>query len=706
VSVERSNRKQKIVILGTGAGSMAAAWGLTSAPGWQDRYEIDVYQMGWRCGGKGAAGRNRKLGDRIEEHGLHMWFGFYQNAFATIREAYDELHRLDPSYAYPTWRQAFTPRSDLFLEEFVGGRWEVWHTTFPDNKELPGDGKPVQSIGSFLREAIEWGIELLLGSDVLSWLEQHFEPFEPSERSRELLGSLGGLVRGILRRVEAEVEGVVRSIFRDVSGALSAELRLHLGGAHDLAAEAEASIAGVEKVLDVLEPLLRWIERALGKELTRHTELRRVFILLDLGLTILRGLVADGCLAARSFEPIDRYDWIEWLRRNGASKLCIESPWVRGLYDGPFAYVRGDASRPSMSAAVAMRGQLRGFIGYKGAPMWQMDAGMGDTVFTPLYLALQARGVRFHLFHRVRELRFDDERKKLLGVSIGVQATVKGGAIYQPLFPLHGIQCWPSEPDYQQLEQGEELERRRVDLESSWTDWKDVSTLELAADADFDVVINGMSLAAWPAVAPQLFDGSSETATRWRALRDNVTTVQTQCIQLWLSPSAEQLGRPGPQGFTGAYAQPFNTWADLSDLLRAESWTGPDAPRSLVYLCGPMRDAAVTPPTSAVWFPESEKERTLQAGMDWLSANAGYPWPLGAPDNEPAGLDPALLFDPRGRAGWDRLRAQYARANVEPTERYVLSPPGTTQYRMRANESGVSNLLLAGDWLRTGLAPG
>ncbi|GAB4110219.1 MAG: hypothetical protein OHK0013_46040 [Sandaracinaceae bacterium] len=713
-----SEPKKKIVILGSGAGSMAAAWGLTSVVGWQDRYEIDVYQMGWRCGGKGAAGRNRKLGDRIEEHGLHMWFGFYQNAFAMMREAYDELARLDPSYAYRSWRDAFTPRSDLFLEEFVGGRWQCWHTTFPDNREVPGDGAPVQRIGSFVRQAIEWGIELLLGSDALSWLEHHFAPFEPSDRSREVTASLSDAMRGVLLRVEAESEGVARSIWRDVTGPLGAELRLHLGAAHGLAEEAERAIAGVEKVIALLEPVRDWIARALGANLERHTELRRAFILLDLGLTVLVGLVADGCLAARSFEPIDVFDWMQWLRRHGASRTCLESPWVRGLYDGPFAYVRGDASRPSLSAAVAIRGQMRGFLGYKGAPMWQMDAGMGDTVFAPLYLVLAARGVRFHFFHRVRRLSFDASRTKLLGVTLGVQATVKGGGAYDPLFVLpyapaaasgdveRHLRCWPSEPDYAQLEQGEALSARRVDLESSWADWHDVATVELVADADFDVVINGMSLAAWPDVAPELFEGTSETAARWRALRDHVTTVQTQCIQLWLTRTATELGRPGPQGFTGAYAQPFNTWADLTDLLRTERWAGEGAPRSVIYLCGPMRDAPVTPPYDAHGFPERERERTLQAGIDWLSANGGYPWPGQAPDDEPAALDPGVLFDPEGRQGWDRLRAQYVRANVEPTERYVLSPPGSTRYRMRAWESGVSNLLLAGDWLRTGLESG
>jgi hypothetical protein len=51
--------------------------------------------------------------------------------------------------------------------------------------------------------------------------------------------------------------------------------------------------------------------------------------------------------------------------------------------------MRGDASCPSMSAAVAVRGQMRGFLGYKGAPMWMMNAGMGDTVFSPVYLVLK-----------------------------------------------------------------------------------------------------------------------------------------------------------------------------------------------------------------------------------------------------------------------------------------------------------------------------
>ena len=67
---------QRIAILGGGVGAMTAAFWLSDKEDWQNRYQIDVYQMGWRLGGKGASGRNADIAERIEEHGLHIWFGF------------------------------------------------------------------------------------------------------------------------------------------------------------------------------------------------------------------------------------------------------------------------------------------------------------------------------------------------------------------------------------------------------------------------------------------------------------------------------------------------------------------------------------------------------------------------------------------------------------------------------------------------------
>ena len=101
--------KRRIVILGGGVGAMTAAFELTNWDGWQDGLEIDVYQMGWRLGGKGASGRRQDLADRIEEHGLHVWMGFYENAFHVIRQAYDECTRrnLTPGSPFRSWQDAF-----------------------------------------------------------------------------------------------------------------------------------------------------------------------------------------------------------------------------------------------------------------------------------------------------------------------------------------------------------------------------------------------------------------------------------------------------------------------------------------------------------------------------------------------------------------------------------------------------------------------
>ena len=77
--------KERIVILGGGVAAMTAAYELTDQPGWQNKYTIDVCQLGWRLGDKGASGRNKDKHERIEEHGLHIWFGIYQNAFNLIR---------------------------------------------------------------------------------------------------------------------------------------------------------------------------------------------------------------------------------------------------------------------------------------------------------------------------------------------------------------------------------------------------------------------------------------------------------------------------------------------------------------------------------------------------------------------------------------------------------------------------------------------
>ena len=68
---------------------MAAAWHLSRQQG----YDVHVYERSWRLGGKGASVRDQD--GRIHDHGLHVWLGFYENAFRMMRECYAEVEKTE-----------------------------------------------------------------------------------------------------------------------------------------------------------------------------------------------------------------------------------------------------------------------------------------------------------------------------------------------------------------------------------------------------------------------------------------------------------------------------------------------------------------------------------------------------------------------------------------------------------------------------------
>lgn len=103
--MNQARNKQKLVVIGGGVSALTTILAITDQPDWKTRYEsITLYQMGWRLGGKGASGRNRD--GRIEEHGLHVWMGWYQNSFKLIRRVYEELGRT-PDVPLSQWSDAF-----------------------------------------------------------------------------------------------------------------------------------------------------------------------------------------------------------------------------------------------------------------------------------------------------------------------------------------------------------------------------------------------------------------------------------------------------------------------------------------------------------------------------------------------------------------------------------------------------------------------
>lgn len=661
---------RKIAVLGGGCGSMAAAFALTEKPGWQDEYEITVYQMGWRLGGKGASGR----GDhgRIEEHGLHIWLGFYDNAFGVMQRAYKEMDRPEGA-PLREWQDAFKKHSFIVLEERVDDAWRPWPIDFPKNGLLPGPGTPLPTLWDYVGMALR----ALEGhfKDLLSRHPRFHEPLTFRER-------MHGIVAEVGLAIDLAAMGVGEA-------ALHIALALHEHMPHN---PHEHDAALHEGFIGLLDEFLAWLWKKVEHDLGGDDELRRAFLIADLAFANIRGIIREGILTHREgLDALDKYEYLEFLQKYGAKLATIDAAPLKGLYDLVFGYENGEVAKPNFAAGAALRSVLRIGFGYKGAIFWKMQAGMGDTVFTPLHKVLEKRGVRFAFFQCVRNLGLAEGEDTVETITLGRQATVTAGEFaYDPYVEVQDLACWPSEPNFDQLDEGERLEAEGVNLESFWTTWPDVETRTLRRGVNFDDVVLGISIGSFPYVAPEL----AHCNDRWKAMVDNVGTVRTQSMQLWLTPTLSELGWPLASPVMDGYADDMNTWADMSHLIPREDFPVPVG--CVAYYCGPM--VGGVPDQGDAGFPARAKGEALEQGKGWLAVNSGFLWPEAAPPDNPAGLDWSLLVDPDGGAGEARLEAQFFRANVDPSERYVLSLKGSTPYRLRAGDSGFSNLYLTGDW--------
>lgn len=678
---ESRGRKRRIVILGGGVGAMTAAFGLTSQPGWKEQYEVALYTLGWRLGGKGASGRNPDAAQRIEEHGLHVWMGHYENAFRVMRQAYQEMGR--PKGApLATMDEAFKKQSLITLYERTPTGWVDWHFPFLTNSREPGveDGFP--SLVVLLERGLQALLDLLNEAPGAGIAAATPAPESFPARVEAALRALG-----LTLFPRAGVPGIGRTL--QLAQLLAARLPRAPG---------EQDSSQVEALLWLLEEV--WAR--LSARFTRNLEssaIRKVWAVLDLGLVVARGILKDGVLSG-GFNAIDGEDFRAWLARHGASDFTLyRAPIVKGMYQLLFAYIQGDPAQQQLAAGVATRFMLRMALNYKGAVFYKMRAGMGDVVFTPLYEVLKRRGVEFHFFHKVNQLRVHPLTRNVDRVEMTRQVELKNPAKgYQPLVEVLGLPCWPDRPLYDQIVDGHELKASEINLESYWArPWKGERPVTLERGRDYDILVMGISLGAFPYVCEELIAQSP----RWKRMVEQLKTNQTLGVQLWMSKTLAELGwQESPTVMTG-YAEPLNTYADMAQVIPREEW-GPGQVRDIAYLTGAMTDAPVIPPFTDHDFPRREHERLKQISIRWLRESTGPMWP-DAPRYNPTGLDWELLVDPKGRKGVARFDSQFWRANIDPPERYVLSPPGSTAARLGSHESGYPNLYLAGDWTLTGL---
>jgi uncharacterized protein with NAD-binding domain and iron-sulfur cluster len=126
-----------------------------------------------------------------------------------------------------------------------------------------------------------------------------------------------------------------------------------------------------------------------------------------------------------------------------------------------------------------------------------------------------------------------------------------------------------------------------------------------------------------------------------------------------------------------SYVEPFNSWADMSQVLPQETpYLLP--PQNLAYFCDALPDAAVSDAGAAAFV--------AQNADDFLKKEIAQLWP--------------------GFTYATHVIDTLPRANVDKSDRYVLSEKGTIEHRLDPGNSGYTNLALAGDWVVTSINAG
>ena len=652
----------KVAILGGGMAGLSAAWRL-SEPGWHDRFDsITVYQRGWRLGGKGASSRGEN--DRIEEHGLHVWLGSYENAFTLLRECYAELDRAttDPLCPIRTWNEAIVPADNPGLAEQWGTDWLTWLGTHPRNEFLPGEpggtGQEI-TVVEFVQRAVQLVIaftDSLRGATPAD-LELTASAEQPASSAPP---AVSAVQRGILAALLAIAEPQVR---RGPPGKL------------------------LERAVDAVRMVIDYEDRP---------DHRRSWLLISLVVAAVRGVIADNLIThPNGFRAINDEEFGDWVLRHGGHPDVLDSAFVRGLYDLVFGYERGDPQRPAVAAGVMVF--LIGFVlfEYKGAIFWKMTAGMGEVVMAPLYQALRKRGVQFEFFHRVDSLHVDDRGVTVDAITLGRQVLLADGVDhYDPLVDVGGLAVFPSAPRGDQIQERPGLE----DLESHYAVRDDIETTVLQRGKDFDHVVLAVSLGMIPVVAAELIEDRPD----WQEMVAKVKTVATQAFQLWLRPDEHTLGWSNPGATITAYARPFETWASMPQTLWTENWPGSDHPGSVAYFCGSL-DAPWPVDMDHSGYVRRYRNRVLRDAADYVDRYLGLYFPNAVSEQ---GFNWELLCGNNGQRGAAAMATQHVSVNIDPSDRYVQSVPGSDKYRLRPDESGYDNLILAGDWTDCGLNAG
>jgi uncharacterized protein with NAD-binding domain and iron-sulfur cluster len=603
----------RVAIVGGGSAGIAAAWQLAKMPG----YEIEVFEKSARLGGKGAS--VRAPDGRILEHGLHVWLGFYENAFRMMRECYAEVERegwgpdskeSEKRLAHSGIDEAFYPEPHVGLGPADPQRgWSVWSAYLPPATGLPGEALDEQTNPFTLVNYLLRSLELLRAL-MLSVIGPPADdaPGEPRPDKRSIsdqtldFGSSSDDPTSMALAIKRTAELLRGSALVGAAVLLQAVTILEVW-----LQNLNFGLQVADSILDLAEALAAQARKFLRDFVQIDPDVRVKTVIADLVLTIAVGLFRDRVLFDdKGLDLINHEDYREWLRRHGLTDEAYNSSFLTGIYDLAFAYSGGDRTKPALAAGVALRGALRMFFTYRGSMFWRLGSGMGDAVFAPLYKVLKSprredgkrlSPVRFHFLHELAHVGVERMSGSKYVTSLKFRTIPDTAALnYLSDNALDGFGCWPDLSD---------------GLAGAAKSYERV----LKRGEDFDAVILAIGVddlheACRPSAPAKTLAGSSsapakespvgsELGAHWPAMFVNVRTVATQSAQVWLQEDLEGLGWWRGTGLVTSLGLSFDTWADMTPVLATEEWRAADAsnagrkPRSLAYFCAPMQDSTI-----------------------------------------------------------------------------------------------------------------
>jgi hypothetical protein len=171
-----------------------------------------------------------------------------------------------------------------------------------------------------------------------------------------------------------------------------------------------------------------------------------------------------------------------------------------------------------------------------------------------------------------------------------------------------------------------------------------------------------------------------------------------------------ELGWSEPPINVSGFLEPFDTWADMRHLIAEESWEG--EPRSLAYFCNVLPDLEAPADRTHPAYAARQRDRVRENAIGFLNRDVVHLWPYAT--RAPGEFRWELLVDPRdpdrdtsdGAADQKRFDSQFWTANVNPSDRYAQSLPGSLEYRISPLDYHYDNLTVAGDWTACGFNAG